>query len=835
MPEQNGLKGWLRDRWKRAFGRRGAAGGVPARHATREDRFRLMYDRFREILGLNDNLLQLFADIEDKLLGGRPFALGPVVQAVRRAAGDVFVMARDLNHVADNHYRQLYDVLRRVSADIDLECEDQPRIQSGPLVLSLETLRACDAPRAGGKMASLGEVRAEVGLRVPDGFVITAAAFERFMSRNYLRQRTIQLEGILEMFGPQTLAEACRDLQQAIRSAEIPLDLENAVLSAYDALTAEQLPGVCMRSSAVGEDSESSHAGLYHTELNVSRDLVLDSYRMIVASAFGPGAVSYRMERGLTDWEGTMAVGCMRRIEPRASGIMFSRDFQDPSADRVTISATCGISAGVASGKQVAEEIVVTPGRLEAVASPCLSTADLGRLVDSARRLEEHFRRPQDIEWAIDRGGELFILQTRRMAAAPVLPRGAIISEPEGGAAILRGGHGACPGIGAGPVFLLRSDDDIGRFPPGSVLVARHSSPAYSRLMAGCRAIVTDVGSPIGHMAILAREFHVPAIVGLEDATKLLETGRVVTVDATTCRVYDGEIPVADPQPLRRPLADSPAVKRLRCLSRFVTPLRLVDPQSPDFTPEHCQSLHDLSRFIHEKVYHAMFRIGDMAAQSGAGALRIDADLPLVIHVFDLGGGLREGARSSGRIAPAEILSAPMNAFLEGLLDKRIAWNRPRPVSARGFLSVLGQGIAGPPPESLGVGGASFAVISDRYMNFNTRAGYHFSTVDVYCGQSQNKNYVHFRFAGGGAAEERRLRRVRFLADVLEHLDFRIQLHGDHLVARLEKYDLDFLRGRLADLGRLTMCSRQLDMLMDSDDSPPCFARMFLEGKLECF
>ncbi len=120
-------------------------------------------------------------------------------------------------------------------------------------------------------------------------------------------------------------------------------------------------------------------------------------------------------------------------------------------------------------------------------------------------------------------------------------------------------------------------------------------------------------------------------------------------------------------------------------------------------------------------------------------------------------------------------------------------------------------------------------------MNFSTKAGYHFSTLDVYCGQSQNKNYVHFRFAGGAAAEERRLRRVRFLADVLGHLDFRVQLRGDHLVARLEKYDPDFLRSRLADLGRLTMCSRQLDMLMDSDDSPPYFARMFLEGKLECF
>lgn len=85
-----------------------------------------------------------------------------------------------------------------------------------------------------------------------------------------------------------------------------------------------------------------------------------------------------------------------------------------------------------------------------------------------------------------------------------------------------------------------------------------------------------------------------------------------------------------------------------------------------------------------------------------------------------------------------------MQAFLEGLLDPRIVWDQPRPVSALGFMSVMGENIAGPPALSRGVGGASFAVISDRYMNLSTKAGYHLSTLDVYCGQSQNKNCIRF-------------------------------------------------------------------------------------------
>jgi pyruvate,water dikinase len=835
MAEPNPPKKTLRERWQKAFGWLGRGRARADAGALRADRFRRMYLRFREILSLNDSLLQLFADIEDKLLGNRPFALSPIVQRVRRGVMDVFVMARDLNQIGDNRFRDLYDVLRRVTADLDLECEDHRRVHLGPLIVPLAELRACDAPLAGGKMANLGEVLGEVKLRVPEGFAITAAAFDRFMSRNYLLDRAAQLEGILDMFGPRTLAEACRDLQQAIRSAELPLDLENAIQGAYDTLTGGQPILVCMRSSALGEDSESSHAGLYYTELNVSRDLLLDTYSMIVASAFGPGAVSYRMKRGLTDWEGTMAVGCMRMLEPRCSGIMFSRGFHHPKADRVVISVTAGVSARVAAGKQGAEEITVTPGRLQGISSAFLSSRDLARLVDAARRLESHFGRPQDIEWAIDPSGELYILQARPMVVAPTAPRRHFRIEPEGGAPILRGGHTACPGVGAGPVFVVRGDDDIERFPPGSVLVARHSSSAYARLMTSCQAIVTDVGSPTGHMAILTREFRVPAIVGLEDATQLLATGRVVTVNASTCQVYEGEIPTPPAQKVLAPLANSPAVKRLRSLSRFVTPLNLVDPHLPGFRADHCQTLHDLSRFIHEKVYHVMFRIGDMAANSGTGALTIDVNLPLAIHVFDLGGGLCQGAGTAGRIKPGDILSVPLLSFLDGLLDPRIVWNRPRPVSARGFLSVLGQGIAGPPPEALGMGNASFAVISDRYMNFSSKAGYHFSTVDVYCGQSQNKNYIHFRFAGGGAGEDRRLRRVHFLAEVLDRLDFRIQLRSDHLVARLEKYERDFIQTRLTDLGRLTLCSRQLDMLMDSDNSPHYFAQMFLEGKLESF
>jgi len=816
----------------RAWGPGSARAGAAL---TQAEKVRLMYDRFREILNLNDSTLQLIADLEDRLSGLKPFALSPLVQKIRRAAMDVFVMVKDLNQIAGGRYSDLYETFRRLDEDLEIECAGLRPQFSGPLVMALDELTAGHAGRAGTKMANLGEVRNLLGLAAPEGFVITTAAFARFMSQNDLWERTDRLEEILEVYGPRSLAEACREVQLAILAGSVPEDVAHEIQAAYAALVGSEEILVAMRSSALGEDRAASHAGQYYTELNVGRSWLLDAYRSVIASAFSQGAVSYRFERGRTAAEAAMAVGCLRMLRPRCSGIMFSRNFQDPEADQAVISAVAEAAADVAWGKQGAEEIVLAAGAVQARPGSCLQAHELELLRRTARRLEAHFGGPQDIEWAIDPDGRLFILQCRSMLSARPVER-ALPAVESDRPPLLSGGLTACRGIGSGPAVLVRTDDELDRFPQGGVLVARHSSPSFSRVMRLTAAIVTDVGSPSGHMAILAREFEVPAIVGMEGATATLQPGQVVTVDANSCKLYEGEIAWPESAVEIRPaLYDSPAVLTLRHLSRLVTPLHLIDPGSREFKPALCQSLHDLTRFVHEKVFEVMFYLGDQASADQQTSLKLQGSLPYDILVLDVGGGIAEGARTSGQVRPGDILSAPMQAFLQGLLDPRIRWDQPRAVSTKGFLSVLGQGIAGPPAEAQGVGRISYAIISDRYMNFSTKAGYHFNTVDTYCGKSLNKNYIHFRFTGGAASEERRARRVKFLSSVLGQLDFKVQSRGDILVARLEKYEHDFIRSRLSELGRLTLCARQLDMLMDSEASPDYFARAFLAGQMEKF
>jgi pyruvate,water dikinase len=794
----------------------------------------MMYDRFREILALNDTTLELVAEIGDRLAGREPFSLEIVEERVRKAAMDVFVMVKDLNQLAGGRHAGLYDALRRIDGEL------QPLLggvekRPAPLVMRLTELRREDFPLVGNKMANLGDVGKCAGLRVPAGFAITTGATARFLSEAGLRERCERLEGLLELDGAAALGPACAEVQAALRAAPIPEELSNAIRRTFAATFSSECL-VAVRSSAVGEDSlQASHAGLYATELRVSAARLLDAWRGVLASAYSPSAVSYRYERGLPTRAALMAVGCVAMVEARCAGILHSRPPDDPGADAVVIGATPGVADRLAAGEEGAELIVATPGREDETRSALLSTLEIAALVAAARRLEEHFGGPQDVEWALEEGAGLVILQARPLVT---IAREAAEAPPDDDPrpALLSGGLTASPGLGSGPVVPVRPDDDLAAFPEGGVLVAHHSSPVYSQVMRRCAAIVTEVGSPIGHMANLAREFDVPTIVGLAGATARLEAGRIVTVDAGLRKVFAGAAPPGTmPARLLRPLADTPAAAALKEIAAFVTPLRLIDSTASGFTPESCQSLHDVTRFVHEKAYEVMFHYGDLAVDDRETSKHLEAPLPIDVRIFDVGGGIAGDAAGAEGVRPDQIASMPMRAFLDGMLEKRIRWDQPRPVSVRGFLSVLGESISGPPAEARQVGRLSYAIVSDRYMNFSTKAGYHFSTVDTYCGKSQNKNYVHFRFSGGAADSERRERRVRFLKTVLTALDFKVHTRGDLLTARLDKYGAEVIRERLVDLGHLTLCARQLDMLMGSDSSPDFFARAFLAGEWEKF
>jgi len=702
--------------------------------------------------------------------------------------------------------------------------------------MALRDIRAVDAPLVGTKMANLGEVKNNLGIRVPDGFAVTTVAFNRFLNDLNIRDRAEKLEELLETAGAHVAGVACRELQQMIISASMPAEIEKTIERAYADICATDDCLVAVRSSGVAEDQAASHAGLFYTELNVGKGWMFETYRWVLASTYGIGPLQYRLKYGLTSEDAQMAVGILKMIEPQCSGVIFSRSFENPNEDRVVMNVIAGLTDPAQTVEKRTEELIYDPGRKNTSVSAILNAQQILELYQTARRIEEHFGYAQDIEYLFDTAGQLFVMQCRRMGGTQqeIMQRPQQIEttvEP-----ILTGGFTACPGIGAGKVCQIQNERDLDRVPDCGILVAKHSSPKYVQTMNRCAAIITDEGSPMGHMGILAREFGVPTIVGLHGASDILLNSRLVTIDATSRKVYDGIL--VDPKnlpPKSSALHTSPAARKLKDIARSVTPLNLIDTGSVEFTPSQCKSLHDITRYVHEKVFEEMFYLGSKASLDKPSALKLKGNLPYAVLVLDVGGGIGDGANLSDGLDIRDIMSFPMKMFLGGLLDQRIVWDKPRAVSARGFASILGEGLAGPPAEAKGVGRLSFAIISDKYMNFSTKAGYHFNTVDTYCGRSINKNYIHFRFEGGAANEKRRQRRCQFLSMVLDALGFRIQSRGDVVVGRLEKYEQDFIATRLTELGRLTLCARQMDMLMDSDASPDFFSKAFLEGRMEYF
>lgn len=741
--------------------------------------------------------------------------------------------------------------------------------ESKDLVLPYERIDRNCLDLVGGKNANLGEVRNRVGLPVPEGFAITTTAFHLFMEYNDLGEEISRLQMEILPKDPESLARISEEIQRRILLARIPPELEEAIIGAYRQWLLGGRPRISMRSSATGEDTGGlSFAGQYLSSLNVPPEQILQTYKIILGSLYTPRAISYRLHKGIRDEDQAMAVACLRMVEAKASGVAYSRNPSDTEDHRIWISAVWGLGPYAVGGvitpdtylversrenpqveTRVSSKPVMLACRPEGglrelpvqealVQAPCLSTEQVRDLARYALLLEEHFRGPQDIEWALDQEGRLLILQCRPLALAGQAQGRTLVRSGavEGYRVLLEGDAVACPGVGFGPAFHVRSEEDLFRFPEGAVLVASQPSPRFMVALPRAQAVLTDHGSITGHMASLAREFSVPTILDLKEATSLVPQGMVVTVDAHTGRVYQGRVQeLLDRQTVRRSLmADTPVHETLKRVAQWIAPLHLVDPGSPDFKAEACRSLHDIMRFVHEVSYGEMFRMSDLVSEEGHGAVRLKARLPIDFHLIDLEGGLQGVTPGAREVGLQHIASVPLKALIRGMTHEGLRSQEPRPIEWKGLFSVLSEQMLTNPLASERFGERSYAIVSDKYMNFSSRVGYHYGVLDTYCGQTLSKNYITFSFQGGAADDLRRNRRARAIARVLKDLGFSVEVRGDRVTARLQKRDRAALEEKLDMLGRLLVFTRQMDMLMHSEAAVEIVSRAFLDGDYRC-
>jgi len=278
-------------------------------------------------------------------------------------------------------------------------------------------------------------------------------------------------------------------------------------------------------------------------------------------------------------------------------------------------------------------------------------------------------------------------------------------------------------------------------------------------------------------------------------------------------------------------MKDKPVYEILRKRADLIIPLNLINPKSPNFTPPNCKTVHDIMRLLHEFSYTELFQLSDLATDYGNISTRLDASIPLELFIIDLGKGISDVVKNPYKVTPDEITSRPFRAVLKGMLNDELKRREPRPVNLGGFFSVMSQQIlTAPNTGGERFGDRSYAIISDQYLNFSSRVGYHYSILDTFCGLTPTKNHVNFQFKGGAADELRKNRRARVIQKILEELGFLVEVVADRVTARLVKQEQWAIEDKLDHLGRLLIFTRQMDMLMSSEDSVNHLAECFLKG-----
>jgi pyruvate,water dikinase len=396
---------------------------------------------------------------------------------------------------------------------------------------------------------------------------------------------------------------------------------------------------------------------------------------------------------------------------------------------------------------------------------------------------------------------------------------------------LLSDGQMASPGRVSGKAVLAK-----GQLTPeaaeNAILVSRTAAPDLAPFMGRVRGLITDLGGTASHLASVAREYNVPTIMGTREATALISDGSEITLLADENEVYLGLVPELARKLPKRGMDDEggPIGRHLRQLLDRISPLNLTDPQSPEFTPGGCRSLHDLIRFAHEKAMAEMFNLSGLA-DSSVVSRKLSANIPLSLYFIDLGGGLTSELTSCDEILPEHIRSRPMAALWRGLAHPGITWSGTVGLSARNFMALMAGSIG--PENAVPPKVDSYALLSRDYLNLSVKFGYHYSNLDALCSDDPDANSVALQFSGGAGTRVGKALRIEFLSRVLSRLGYEVEVRGDMLQAGLNGLDRSAMEKVLDQTGRLLACSRLLDLAIPNQAEVETLTELFFNGEYD--
>ncbi len=433
---------------------------------------------------------------------------------------------------------------------------------------------------AGGKGANLAEIY-NIKINVPPGFVVTAQAYDYFIEKANLKSQIQHLLQQIDYENTEELNKTTEKIRELIVNAKMPKEMEEEILESYELLDTNSLKNVrgtvleilkssepifvAVRSSATTEDlADASFAGQQETFLNVKgKTELLNNIKKCFASLFTSRAVYYRHKKGFEHTKSSLAVVVQKMVDSDKSGVIFSKDPTNKNDD-VIIEAVFGLGEGIVSGRITPDKYLISKDleildkkisdkkvaitrsadgsqeliklKEEKSRQQVLKEYEIKKLAEIALRLEAHYKKPQDIEFAIE-GEEIFIVQTRAVTTI-----GKKIEEGKVEGEIILTGLAASPGIASGKIKIVRDLSDLEKIKIGDILVTRMTNPDMVVSMQKSAAIVTDEGGLTAHAAIVSREMGIPAVVGTREATIKLKEGEIITVDGTSGKIYKGKV-----------------------------------------------------------------------------------------------------------------------------------------------------------------------------------------------------------------------------------------------------------------------------------------------------
>jgi len=431
-----------------------------------------------------------------------------------------------------------------------------------------------DIPLVGGKGANLGEMT-NAGIPVPPGFIVTADAYRAFLVEAGITEKIRHLLAPLDANDSKQLQDISAKVKETIIRARMPAQIAAAIRKSYASM---ENGLVAVRSSATAEDlPDASFAGQQATFLNVTGgNNVVEAVQKCWASLFEARAIFYRIENKFDHFQVGIAVPVQRMVQSETSGVMFTIEPTSSDPSRIIIEAVLGLGEMIVSGdvtpdhyevdkktlkivnKEVKKQewklvkndsgenvkIILTPAEQ---ARQKITDDDIVFIAEIGKRLEEHYKHPQDVEWAKE-NNTIYIVQTRPVTTMGKTP----VKRHEFKETPILVGSAASPGIASGPVKIVRDPSQIDKVMKGDILVAEMTTPDFVPAMKRAVAIVTDRGGRTAHAAIVSRELGIPCVVGTEKAMATLKDGQIITVDGSGGKVYQGKIEIAVEQKKRR-------------------------------------------------------------------------------------------------------------------------------------------------------------------------------------------------------------------------------------------------------------------------------------------